>query len=1036
MENGTAAAPNPCCKQLAEKLEKSDAGRKKLRQAISMLKEKLEAADKVMQENDALRRDCEKERERAAMERQAAEKEKNARLVLEEEGRSLKETLAMAIARIDFLEATQAADRKEVQHLRNEVRVAVDGVRAAVTTSETAQRVCISLEKNLTAKVNALPKAGGQNLQAQNGFKALQGTVSTSQKEMAALSTRLAALETQNAQYVDQLNQLRQATAVKTAKPTEAVATKTPSKLPPRSQQQRPDLNRSVVRNSRYTSTSTGAIQVIPGIADILQPLTSASKKTGFVVHDENHEQAKAYTAKATQDKDPVYETAKDGSDLTVQDDCGGAGKTAKKLLHSLSRLIHKEKRAHSRMEVKLCELQQALNHSESPQAKQHKKRKRSGAEATNSKHSSKAKASRKKRKLKVDAVVIDDDSEMEVLVEKWLDAKKNLHSPNLPEVPSRAQTAISNSETRPCTAASPQDVSGHASEVPNVQSCQQNIGRAEVWKVQGSSKDEACQQNTGKSEVLIVRGREQDTGHAADLDTVTRYQLSPRLLSTAPQAVVEERGGQLNFDDRDELRIWFSDAKEVRGAILSNEDCPNQSVLDMEIVAGCFVGDDGLLKPSESWKQEFESRASGLALNITLRSSLLVVTSSIVNILTTRLFHGNVVFQFGSFLCNVLTGKRVAFDTLLRLLSSFLIFGETQFFMAIMTRDEKEVHRLDCFAAKATADEVAAASKLLATLCNISGHFRLLRKITHKILRRSLMDVGLLVTVLASLASVSKQLLSDTVIRCVASELVAEVVVPQQCGTLASLDGKLQDRKLLEHLEVSVDATVQEVVRATLDLLCTSNLPGFNLIKEMECQRISSSCFEETEAWPIQFHEAVEALELISFHMGWEWTYNNLIVERLWVLVAPGVAQTTVGGVAHLLGSLGRLGLEGGQEMPGVDKLRQSLAFILEDGNHEQGRFSFATRLVAAAALLELSVHDKRAPRLTDDDDATDSQGLDVLSLDYVKTVQDWFHSLDSEKQSSVPLRLKNQIFAIHVPSRRALEELPENEKNDKSAP
>lgn len=40
---------------MAEKLEKSEAGRKKLRQAITMLKEKMEATEKVLQVNETLR---------------------------------------------------------------------------------------------------------------------------------------------------------------------------------------------------------------------------------------------------------------------------------------------------------------------------------------------------------------------------------------------------------------------------------------------------------------------------------------------------------------------------------------------------------------------------------------------------------------------------------------------------------------------------------------------------------------------------------------------------------------------------------------------------------------------------------------------------------------------------------------------------------------------------------------------------------------------------------------------------------------------
>jgi hypothetical protein len=41
--------------QLADKLEKSETGRKKLRQAIAMLKEKMEDTSKVLQVNEALR---------------------------------------------------------------------------------------------------------------------------------------------------------------------------------------------------------------------------------------------------------------------------------------------------------------------------------------------------------------------------------------------------------------------------------------------------------------------------------------------------------------------------------------------------------------------------------------------------------------------------------------------------------------------------------------------------------------------------------------------------------------------------------------------------------------------------------------------------------------------------------------------------------------------------------------------------------------------------------------------------------------------
>lgn len=41
--------------QLAEKLEKSETGRKKLRQAIAILKEKLDATSQVLEVNESLR---------------------------------------------------------------------------------------------------------------------------------------------------------------------------------------------------------------------------------------------------------------------------------------------------------------------------------------------------------------------------------------------------------------------------------------------------------------------------------------------------------------------------------------------------------------------------------------------------------------------------------------------------------------------------------------------------------------------------------------------------------------------------------------------------------------------------------------------------------------------------------------------------------------------------------------------------------------------------------------------------------------------
>jgi molecular chaperone GrpE (heat shock protein) len=151
MENQSAGGS--CCQQLAEKLEKSETGRKKLRQAIAMLKEKMEDTSKVLQVNEALRQECEKERKRADAERLKSETDRKVREKVEQESLTLKEQLVQVLKRLDRVEDHQKADQSEIVRVHCMVKEAVDGVGGVLKAVEAAQSSFHTLERNLLAKV-------------------------------------------------------------------------------------------------------------------------------------------------------------------------------------------------------------------------------------------------------------------------------------------------------------------------------------------------------------------------------------------------------------------------------------------------------------------------------------------------------------------------------------------------------------------------------------------------------------------------------------------------------------------------------------------------------------------------------------------------------------------------------------------------------------------------------------------------------------------------------------------------------------------
>lgn len=160
--------------QLAEKLEKSEAGRKKLRQAISILQEKLAATDKVLKVNETLRQECDLERQHAAEEKKKAEEEKRLRCILENDNAAFKEQLIKISKRLGVVENKQKSDKKEVDRLRAEVKVAVEGVNAAAQAVDAMQLSFQSLESALLEKVRLAVEEVHTITQAVN---AVQGTL-------------------------------------------------------------------------------------------------------------------------------------------------------------------------------------------------------------------------------------------------------------------------------------------------------------------------------------------------------------------------------------------------------------------------------------------------------------------------------------------------------------------------------------------------------------------------------------------------------------------------------------------------------------------------------------------------------------------------------------------------------------------------------------------------------------------------------------------------------------------------------------------
>lgn len=205
--------------QLSEKLEKSEAGRKKLRQAIALLKEKLDATSQALEVNEALRQEVERERQNVDTERKRADSEKALREKLEKENLSIKEQFVGVLQRLDSLESSVKADRNEFSRIRSEVK---EGIGAALQAVEATQGLYQSLERSLHAKINGAVQSSSKALSlAQSGQAATsraqaaattaQSLVKAVQKEVQVVSSQVVTLQKQasNLSALEQEPQLK-----------------------------------------------------------------------------------------------------------------------------------------------------------------------------------------------------------------------------------------------------------------------------------------------------------------------------------------------------------------------------------------------------------------------------------------------------------------------------------------------------------------------------------------------------------------------------------------------------------------------------------------------------------------------------------------------------------------------------------------------------------------------------------------------------------------------------------------------------------
>ena len=286
-------------RQLTEKLEKSEAGRKKLRQAVVLLKEKLDATSNALEVNEALRQEVEKERLNVDTERKRAEAERVLREQVEKENLTIKEQFIGVLQRLDALESSYKADRSEFGRIHGEVKEAVGGIGAALQAVEATKGLYQSLERSLHAKINGAVQSSSKALaiaqsgqattsRAQAAALAAQSLAKAVQKEVQLVSSQILTLQKQASNLsaleasLQQESQLRgpgtplnspdsgEANVVSKEKVASDTVSPSRSSLPSQA---------AVLSRNQTEAQKSSQVRDVPGEGDMLNMLVASSEK-------------------------------------------------------------------------------------------------------------------------------------------------------------------------------------------------------------------------------------------------------------------------------------------------------------------------------------------------------------------------------------------------------------------------------------------------------------------------------------------------------------------------------------------------------------------------------------------------------------------------------------------------------------------------------------------------------------------------------------------------------------------------------------
>ncbi|CAK9189909.1 unnamed protein product [Sphagnum troendelagicum] len=1002
MENQSAGGS--CCQQLAEKLEKSETGRKKLRQAIAMLKEKMEDTSKVLQVNEALRQECEKERKRADAERLKSETDRKVREKVEQESLTLKEQLVQVLKRLDRVEDHQKADQSEIVRLKDmmQVKEAIDGVGGVLKAVEAAQSSFHTLERNLLAKVVVLALSTRETAQAvakavQKEVQALAAHVATLQKQSSSLTQHVSTLQLDSQLQgprtpQDSLGSEETTTSLDVTKKvtTSGAASPTSLSLPspqnvvlsknqlqtdavPRSKPMLTSVCPSRMRrnpspkqvNTRADSTSNvptipclqahrprpGPVQIITGLQSILNP--SVNQTIPASTAPSLYITAPSWGSQFfdRQGGDPVSPLPGEYTPGTVGEPIEDARPDLpSKLLVNIASLLEKEKKTRFKMEEKFAELRDLLGnsdesfrlHSTSGGGEVGLKRKRDvGNDVAESVHGRKRHRGKKgARKDKGSLWETDSEGTGDELGESWWTSKNDLLSPTLPRI-------------LPCPLSPPSIC------LPPVQSsdgvCSSGSGQKMISPMQRKDFDEADTTSTIQRIEGVLFGREAVSGSTPQ-DAIEDCEIKRTVIESQSHVKATTQDGGSGVSDVGEMVSSPIDEKlELLG---HSEDCRDtdriwDSLQPPEELPGLHFDNRCGIEPN--CKQAGRSQGNQPLLQKEAQAFIAVKDSlheALVGGTTCKL-------QRGKDLRNGLAAVALQFDLAEALVSSGLVH-------LTVRRGLWEVH--GCACQDGTIENARTGAKILAGLCQAHGRLDFLRRSMYTILLRCSYNNCWLLAMMSSFASIcgravffSGSEMATQAVCVIVSELLCDrngntseekTDSLSKFGGIASLPMAAFHLNMMEEeLEVLQNCLVGENMQRMMTLLPKLLQSLYQFLTSPMC--IISSTTLQCASWDETFtlnNSSAQTRPFISASVGWKWTYNELLVGHLWSMVTPGASEVTVIHVAYIVGILGRLGIvEDGEELPGVEHLRNQLREIL------QGAFTEPAKVAAAQALSHL---------------------------------------------------------------------------------